>query len=108
MSPFVPEYVSVQVREVLLTYPNGLMLTYFSGAYQKRFGHYLQFVKFGVSNLHELFNHVIGVGIVSRNGTDYVELTNDTLRKNPSPDKVLLGSQDTALNLLSLKSSNII
>ena len=85
--PFVPEYVSVQVREVLLTYPNGLMLTYFSGAYQKRFGHYLQFMKFGVSNLHELFNHVIGVGIVSRNGTDYVELTNDTLRKNPSTDK---------------------
>ena len=79
--------MSVQVREVLLTYPNGLMLTYFSGAYQKRFGHYLQFVKFGVSNLHELFNQVIGVGIVSRNGTDYVELTNDTLRKNPSPDK---------------------
>ena len=83
--PSVPEYVCVQVREVLLSYPNGIRLTYFPVAYQKRFGHYLQLMKFGTSDFCEFISQIYGVNIISRNGNDYVELSTDSMRKNPSP-----------------------
>ena len=42
-------------------------------------------MKFGTSSLHEFIDQIYGVGIITRKGSEYVELSTDARRKNLSP-----------------------
>ena len=81
----IPEHVCAQVREVLLCCPNGLEMGNFPNAYRKRFGYCLQTTKLGCFSLREFFINIQGVSLFNRNNIEYVEFSNDIIRKKSPP-----------------------
>ncbi|KAI6659409.1 tudor domain containing protein 5 TDRD5 [Oopsacas minuta] len=83
--PSVPDYVCVQVRAILISYPNGVELANFPNAYTKRFGYCLQTSKFGFSSLRSFFSNIHGVSFFTRNCLEYIEYSSDVIRKKSPP-----------------------
>lgn len=56
--PEVPMNVKIKLRQLLVSYPDGLPLSKFQDAYNKRFGYYLHTSTWGFKNLIEAFQSI--------------------------------------------------
>ena len=56
--PMVPDTVKVLLKELMLSYPNGLSLKAFENAYAKRFHHYIHYKSWGFESLSSMISSV--------------------------------------------------
>lgn len=60
----IPNAFSVQLKQLFLSYPNGVSLERFNDAFARRFGYYLKYTPWGYSTLEQLLEDVEEVELV--------------------------------------------
>ena len=93
----VPEDICLQMKQILLSYPNGIELCSLPNAYQKRFGHGLQYTRMGYSSMHQFVRAVPGIRVVPIDNREYVIYSSTIARKlSPPFDIAPPGFSDSA------------
>lgn len=60
----IPNTFGVQLKQLFLSYPNGVSLERFNDAFARRFGYYLKYTPWGYSTLEQLLEDVEDVELV--------------------------------------------
>ena len=100
--PQVPSSFRVQLRSLLLSYPNGILLSDFSEAFARRFAYYCNYKSWGFENLEEVLKSV----------QDIITLNRDPVRQTLVIKRVATAvpkkkATETAGGEVSTKSANV-
>lgn len=60
----IPNTFGVQLKQLFLSYPNGVSLERFNDAFARRFGYYLKYTPWGYSTLEQLLEDAVEVELV--------------------------------------------
>lgn len=60
----IPEAFGIQLKQLFLSYPNGIALERFNEAFGRRYGYYVKFTPWGYSTLEELLEDAEGTELV--------------------------------------------
>ncbi len=72
MSKGIPDSFKIKLRQLMISYPNGLLVSHFQQAFQRRFGYYVNPTTWGYSNMIEAFRKVEDIVKIIYKDTDGV------------------------------------
>ncbi|KAK3609122.1 hypothetical protein CHS0354_036033 [Potamilus streckersoni] len=86
--PFIPAYIRNNIKQLFLSFPQGVLLTDFDKAFSRRFGMQINYQKYGFHSMKEFLGSLLDLVCLQEENGDWLVVPADSFKKLKEPTKL--------------------